>query len=142
MLKTLRKNIAIAFAALALAVPVLAAPALVSAQDTAGIGDCLSSGANLTVNGNGNCTAGDNTTGTTRINEIITQVVRIFSAIVGVVSIIMIIYGGFKYISSGGDSGKVTEAKNTIIYAVIGLVVVALAQFIVKFVLDKVTGQA
>ena len=53
----------------------------------------------------------------------------------------LIIYGGFKYISSGGDSGKVTEAKNTIIYAVIGLVVVALAQFIVQFVLNKVTNQ-
>ena len=128
-------------AAVALAVPVLATPVLVSAQDTAGIGDCLSSGANLTVNGNGACTPGDNTAGTTRINTIITQVVRIFSAIVGVVSIIMIIYGGFKYISSGGDSSKVTEAKNTIIYAIIGLAVVALAQFIVKFVLDKVTGQ-
>ena len=52
----------------------------------------------------------------------------------------MIIYGGMRYITSGGDSGKITSAKNTIIYALIGLVVVALAQFIVKFVLNKVTS--
>jgi len=58
--------------------------------------------------------------------------------VVGIVSVIMIIYGGFKYISSGGDSGNVQSAKNTIIYAVIGLVVVAMAQFIVQFVLNKV----
>jgi hypothetical protein len=47
------------------------------------------------------------------------------------------IYGGFKYITSGGDSGNVTAAKNTIMYALIGLVVVALAQLIVRFVLGK-----
>jgi hypothetical protein len=52
----------------------------------------------------------------------------------------MVIYGGFKYITSGGDSGKVTSAKNTIVYAAIGLVVVALAQFIVKFVLGKASS--
>jgi hypothetical protein len=51
----------------------------------------------------------------------------------------MIIWGGLRYITSGGDSAKITSAKNTIIYALIGLVVVALAQFIVKFVLAKVT---
>jgi hypothetical protein len=52
----------------------------------------------------------------------------------------MIIFGGFKYITSGGESGNVTSAKNTIIYAVIGLVIVAFAQFIVQFVLGKITA--
>jgi len=139
MLKTLRKNIAIVFAAVMLAVP-LAVPALVSAADP-DIQGCLGGGATLDVGNGDTCAAADNTTGTTKVNDIIHTVVNIFSAIVGIVSVIMIIYGGFKYISSGGDSGKVTEAKNTIIYAVIGLVVVALAQFIVQFVLNKVTNQ-
>jgi hypothetical protein len=51
----------------------------------------------------------------------------------------MIIIGGFQYITSSGDSGKVGTAKNTILYAIIGLVIVALAQFIVRFVLSRVT---
>ena len=51
----------------------------------------------------------------------------------------MIIYGGFRYVTSGGDSGHVSSAKNTIIYAIVGLVVVALAQFIVQYVLNQVS---
>lgn len=56
----------------------------------------------------------------------------------GVVSVIMIIIGGLKYITSAGDSGNVSGAKNTILYAIIGLVIVALSQIIVRFVLAKV----
>lgn len=74
---------------------------------------------------------------TSKLNQLITNIVNIFSIIVGIVAVIMIIIGGFKYITSGGDSGNVTSAKNTILYAVIGLVIVALAQFIVRFVLAK-----
>jgi hypothetical protein len=58
--------------------------------------------------------------------------------VVGVVSVIMIIIGGFKYIISSGDSANVTSAKNTILYAIIGLVVVLLAQIIVRFVIARV----
>ncbi len=93
----------------------------------------------ISASGRGNC----NTIGggaTTKVNNAIALVVNIFSGLVAVVSVIMIIYGGFRYITSGGDSGKISNAKNTIIYALIGLVVVALAQFIVQFVLTKVTG--
>jgi cytochrome bd-type quinol oxidase subunit 2 len=139
MFKNLRKTIATAALAITMLAAPLAVPAMASAASD--IQGCLSSGASLSVTAGGTCSGGNNTQGTDKVNTIITTVVNIFSAIVGVVSVIMIIYGGFKYISSGGDSGKVTEAKNTIIYAVIGLVVVALAQFIVQFVLNKVTGQ-
>lgn len=71
------------------------------------------------------------------VDRIIKLVINAFSLIVGVVSVIMIIVGGLKYITSGGDSGNITGAKNTILYAIIGLVVVALAQVVVKFVLSK-----
>ena len=60
--------------------------------------------------------------------------------IVGVVAVIMIIVGGLKYITSGGDSGNISGAKNTILYAVIGLIFVALAQVIVRFVLARSTN--
>jgi hypothetical protein len=65
----------------------------------------------------------------------------IISVVVGIVAVIMIIYAGFRYVTSGGKDDSVKGAKNTILYAVIGLVVVALAQIIVHFVLSK-TSQA
>jgi type IV secretion system pilin len=77
---------------------------------------------------------------TTKINNIIHTVVNLLSAIVGVVAVIMIIVGGFRYITSGGNDTSVTSAKNTILYAIIGLVVVALAQLIVRFTLSKLTN--
>lgn len=57
---------------------------------------------------------------------------------VGIVSVIMLIYGGFRYIMSGGDSKKVTDAKNTILYAIIGLIIAVLAYAIVHFVLGAI----
>lgn len=75
------------------------------------------------------------------INTLITQIVNILSIIVGIVAVIMIIIGGFKYITSSGDSGNISSAKNTVIYALVGLVIVALAQVIVRFVLQKSTTE-
>lgn len=84
----------------------------------------------------GKCTL---TTGakTPDLPAIATQILTYFSWIVGLIAVIMLIVGGLKYITSGGDSNKVSSAKNTIIYALIGLVIVALAQVIVHFVLQK-----
>lgn len=76
--------------------------------------------------------------GSTSIDTVIAAVINILSAVVGVVAVIMIIVGGFKYITSGGDSNKATGARNTIMYAIVGLVVVAFSQMIVYFVLNKI----
>lgn len=73
------------------------------------------------------------------VNNIIATVINIFSVVVGVVAVIMIIFGGFKYITSGGDSGNISSAKNTILFAIVGLVIVALAQIVVRFVLARAT---
>ena len=136
MFKNLRRIAATIGASLALALIPVAVPAAYAATDNPDINGNLACGSNLSVQTN-NCT-GDLSTGTDQIQRIVTMVINIFSVVVGIVAVIMIIYGGFKYITSGGDSGNITSAKNTIVYAIIGLVVVALAQFIVKFVLDKV----
>lgn len=79
------------------------------------------------------CTNGAAKSLTDKIKEII----NLFSIIIGIVAVIMIIVSGFRYITSGGDSNNVAAAKNTLLYAVVGLVVAALAQVIVKFVLAK-----
>lgn len=113
-------------------VPVLGT-AVVGAQD---IQNNLCAGATLSTSGN--CDSASVDQASTTVDSLLTTVINIISLAVGVVSVIMIIIGGMKYITSGGDSGNVSGAKNTILYAVIGLVVVALAQIIVKFVLAKV----
>ncbi len=69
-------------------------------------------------------------------------VVNILSLVVGAVAIIAIISGGFKYIMSGGDANKVGNAKSTILYALVGIVVVVLAQFIVRFVITTSSSAA
>ena len=79
---------------------------------------------------------------TDKVNNFLKRLINIFSAVIGVVAVIMIIFGGFRYITSGGNDTSVTSAKNTILYAVIGLIIVALAQLIVRFVLKlKLSGQ-
>ena len=57
--------------------------------------------------------------------------------ILGIAAVIMIVIGGFRYVVSNGDSASITAAKNTIFYAVIGLVVAILAFTIVNFVVSK-----
>ena len=69
------------------------------------------------------------------VNTAISQVVKILSLVVGAAAVIVIIISGFKYITSAGDSAKVGNAKNTLIYAMVGLAVAALAQLLVHFVL-------
>jgi multisubunit Na+/H+ antiporter MnhB subunit len=60
--------------------------------------------------------------------------------LIGAISVIMLIIGGIRYTISGGDSGNVTAAKNTILYAIIGLVVAFLAFAIVNWVLGALAG--
>jgi hypothetical protein len=72
------------------------------------------------------------------LTSVVRNVINIFSIVIGIVAVIMIMVGGFKYITAAGDSGNITSAKQTVIYALIGLVVAALAQFLVQFVLDNI----
>lgn len=64
------------------------------------------------------------------------QVTNTILYIVGIIAVIMLIIGGIKYVVSGGDSKKVTDAKNTVLYAIIGLVIAFLAFAIVNFVIE------
>jgi hypothetical protein len=70
-------------------------------------------------------------------NGVITKAVNIISIVAGVAAVILIIVGGVKFALSSGDSAGINSAKNTILFALIGLVIVALAQGIVRFVLSK-----
>lgn len=66
--------------------------------------------------------------------------VNLFLYVVGVVAVIMIIYGGFQFLTSAGDSSKAGKARSTILYALIGLIVAALAYAIINFVMDEIVA--
>ena len=121
-----------------LAVGMIAAPVLIPVSAYADVNSGLCAGASLSASDIDKCKISDTSKVTNdKVDSTITAVINLFSLIVGVAAVIMIIIGGLKYITSSGDSGNITGAKNTILYAIIGLVVVALAQFIVKFVIGK-----
>jgi cytochrome bd-type quinol oxidase subunit 2 len=68
-------------------------------------------------------------------NGTFTQLTNTILVVVGIISVFMLIFGGIRYIVSGGDSKKVTDAKNTIMYAIIGLIIAILSYAIVNFVI-------
>ncbi|MDQ3064758.1 MAG: pilin [bacterium] len=78
----------------------------------------------------GDCQQGDS-----GIRGLVGSVINILSWIVGIAAVIMVIVGGLKYVLSSGDANGITSAKNTILYAVIGLVVASLAQVLVRYVI-------
>lgn len=63
-------------------------------------------------------------------------------AVLSIIAVIFIIYGGIQYMTSAGDSGKTKKARDTILYAAIGLIVCALAAAIVNFVVVNLLGNS
>jgi len=71
-------------------------------------------------------------------NNTIPTIINVILGVVGAVALLTITYGGLKYVLSRGEPQSVNKAKDTILYSVIGLVVVMLAAAIVNFVLKHV----
>ncbi|HEX7633406.1 MAG TPA: pilin [Candidatus Saccharimonadales bacterium] len=134
MIQKIKRFLVIAMMGFTMFAPAMAATA------SADIVQSLCNGTNQATNGtaatSGNQACGTAGSGNNDLSGLASKIVNIFSIIVGIVAVIMIIYGGFRYITSGGDSGSVGNAKNTLIYAIVGLIIVALAQFIVHYVLN------
>ncbi|MDB5168780.1 MAG: hypothetical protein JWO41_136 [Candidatus Saccharibacteria bacterium] len=129
MIKKIKNYVLVAMMALTMGAPALA-PAVVYADN---ITTNLCTGVTAAAGGSGSCDAANPND---KLKSVASTIVNLLSVVVGIVSVIMIIYGGFKYITSGGDSGNVSGAKNTLVYAIVGLIIVALAQFIVHYVLS------
>jgi hypothetical protein len=68
---------------------------------------------------------------------VVKKIINLFLYAIGVLSVIMIVWSGLKYTTSRGDAEAVKSAKNTLLYAVIGIIVAALAFTIVNFVVDS-----
>ena len=70
-------------------------------------------------------------------NGVFKTITNVLLFIIGAISVIMLIIGGIRYVVSGGDSGAVTSAKNTILYAIVGIIVAILAYALVNFVVGS-----
>lgn len=74
------------------------------------------------------------------VGGVVSTITNILLFIIGALSVVMIIIGGLRYVTSGGNPTSVTGAKNTILYAIVGLVVAFLAYAVVNFVLGSLTS--
>ncbi len=74
----------------------------------------------------------------TKVTDVIRNVIGILSFLVGMIAVLMIVIAGFRFVTSNGDAGTVSSAKNTIIYAVIGIIITVMAYAIVNFILTNI----
>jgi cytochrome bd-type quinol oxidase subunit 2 len=129
MKKQIKKllSAAVLLPAIMLGVGVLAiGPSVVSAQD------------NLTISeGATNARSDDQPENLFGDGGMFQQISNVMLFIVGAISVLMLIIGGIRYVVSGGDSTAVQNAKNTILYAIVGIVVALLAAAVVNFVIGS-----
>lgn len=69
---------------------------------------------------------------------VFTKISNIALYVIGAIAVIMLVYGGLRFITSGGDSKKVTDAKNTVLYSLLGLAIAFLSYAIIHFVLNAI----
>lgn len=106
------------------------APQSALAQDASSQASCKAL-KDINPNSTG-CAASDG-----QVNKIIRVALQMLSIVAGVIAVIMVIVSGLKYVTSQGDSNQISSAKNSLIYAIVGIVVVVFAQIIVQFVVDS-----
>ena len=75
------------------------------------------------------------------LTDLINRILGYVLVIAGLIAVIYLIFGGFKYLTSGGNDKAVTEAKNTIMYAIVGLIIIA-AAFAIKSWVFSLIGVA
>lgn len=132
------------FFAAALALPALAFAASVVPAVPAFAQECTatSGGEGLSLSAGANCAKSEEQQ-TDLFGEagVFKRITDVMLFLIGAISVIMLIIGGVRYVLSGGESGKVSEAKNTILYAVIGVVVAILAYAVVNFVVNSFAAE-
>ncbi len=131
----------------AFALPVLtlgAGAAVATLQGATALADCnqTTGGQDLSLQAGADCSKGNGQQtdlfGQSGVFKTITNVLLF---LIGAISVIMLIIGGIRYVVSGGDSSAVQAAKNTILYAIVGVVVALLAYAVVNFVVGNFSGQ-
>lgn len=87
----------------------------------------------------GEITNGSDATGQSGdLSGFILKITNLLLFVLGAIAVIVIVIGGIKYTTSDGDSAKIKSAKDTILYAIVGVVVALLAYAIVNFVISSI----
>jgi hypothetical protein len=122
------KKLSLMFASVLMGITLMVPATLVSAATT------QTDAKNKVCEGIGGC---DTPAGEKGVDDVVALVVNILSALVAIAAVLVIVFAGFRYVIAMGDSSKISSAKDTIIYAIVGLLVAGMAQVIVRFVLTK-----
>lgn len=75
--------------------------------------------------------------GNSSLGSLIGQATNAVIYLVGALAVIMIIWGGLQFVFSTGDPGRQKKARETVIYAVVGVIVAIISFALVNFVIDK-----
>lgn len=105
------------------ATPLVAVPAYAADNPTKSIGE-------------GVVAVGGKDANQKEFNDGVSRVINVLLFLLGIIAVVMIIFGAFNYVTSNGDAGKVKTARDTILYACVGLLVAILAYAIVNFVIS------
>jgi len=137
MIKNIKKllSAAIIVPALALGIGLFAQPAPAHAVFDGGLSDGANSAQGKDQQGDASSLFGEGGQG-----GIFRTITNVLLFLIGAISVIMLIVGGIRYVVSGGDSTAVQNAKNTILYAIVGVVVAILAYAVVNFVISSFSG--
>lgn len=73
-------------------------------------------------------------------NNVVGDVVGSVFVLIGALAVLFMLVGAARYVTANGEPGKISQAKNTLIYAVVGIIVSALGFTIVQFVIGRLTG--
>lgn len=133
-MKIFTKFIAIAICALTATTTLGLAPAYSANNPCSDV--CTCDGVADSVREAAGC--GNNTSKDGLPNAVI-AIINVIISISGILAVLFIIVGGVQYMTSQGDVAKIQKAKHTILYAVIGLIIVILAFAIVNFIINKTT---
>ena len=136
--------------AVAMAAPIAALAACPAGQEAIGTNDdgteqcgpASGAGAGGTTGGGGGSRSElTNPLGTvTDISTIVGNVLRAGFGILGSIALLMFIYGGFTWLTSGGAAEKIQKGKDTMVWAVLGIAITFAAYAIVNFVIDALTS--
>ena len=77
-------------------------------------------------------------TGTNALYGLVEKIINLLLMVIGIIAVIMIIIGGIRYTTSGGDAGQTKMAKDTILYAIVGLVVAIMSYALVNWVIGNI----
>ncbi len=125
-------------------VGLLGAPGLLASSTVAALDCSPANQKNLTTQEQAKCGVRGVGGGTAKnsgdqVQVIIRNVINILLFLIGLVAVLMIVIAGFRFVTSNGDSNIISSARNTILYAIIGIIIAIMAYAIVNFILDNLT---